>query len=104
MQRITRDNETSPYEFGGFVLDPVRRVLSRDGKSIALKPKIFETLLVLVRNSGRVMDKDELMQKVWPDTVVEEVNLAHNISILRKVLGQKTDENRFIVTVPGRGY
>jgi DNA-binding winged helix-turn-helix (wHTH) protein/TolB-like protein/Flp pilus assembly protein TadD len=92
------------YQFERFELDPVRRVLSRDGKAISLKPKIFETLLVLVRNSGRVMAKDELMQQVWPDTIVEEVNLAHNISILRKVLGQTTDENRFIVTVPGRGY
>ena len=74
----------------------------RDGKAIALKPKVFETLLVLVRNSGRVMDKDELMQQVWPDTVVEEGNLAHNISALRKALGQKLDENWFIITVPGR--
>jgi len=100
---ITNDNQVT-YQFGGFVLDSVRRVLSREDKSIALKPKIFDTLLVLVKNSGRVMDKDELMQEVWPDTIVEEVNLAHNISILRKVLGQKSDENRFIVTVPGRGY
>jgi DNA-binding winged helix-turn-helix (wHTH) protein/TolB-like protein/Tfp pilus assembly protein PilF len=103
MRRLTNDNQTA-YQFQGFVLDPIRRVLSRDGKPIALKPKIFDTLLVLVKNSGRVMDKDELMQQVWPDTIVEEVNLAHNISILRKVLGQKSEENRFIVTVPGRGY
>jgi Tol biopolymer transport system component/DNA-binding winged helix-turn-helix (wHTH) protein len=92
------------YRFGEFELDPVRRSLSKDGKAIALKPKVFETLLVLVRNSGRVMDKDELMGQVWPDTVVEEVNLAHNISVLRKALGQRSDENRFIITVPGRGY
>src|SRR5262245_39807752 len=103
MRPITSDNQTS-YQFEGFELDPVRRVLLRDGKSIALKPKIFDTLLVLVKNSGRVMDKDEIMQQVWPDTIVEEVNLAHNISILRKVLGQRSDENRFIVTFPGKGY
>jgi DNA-binding winged helix-turn-helix (wHTH) protein/TolB-like protein/Tfp pilus assembly protein PilF len=102
MQPVSNNNEAS-YKFEGFELDPVRRVLLRDGRAIALKPKVFETLLVLVRNSGRVMDKDELMQKVWPDTVVEEVNLAHNISVLRKALGQKS-ENRFIITVPGRGY
>lgn len=97
--------ETIPiYQFDSFELDPVRRVLLREGKTIALKPKVFETLLVLVRNSGRVMDKDELMQQLWPDTVVEEVNLAHNISVLRKALGQKAEENRFIITVPGRGY
>ena len=103
MQPVTKDSEGC-YQFDEFELDPVRRVLSRGGKAIGLKPKVFETLLVLVRNSGRVMDKDELMQQVWPDTVVEEVNLAHNISVLRKALGQKTEENRFIITVPGRGY
>src|SRR5215510_2437768 len=103
MEPVSKNNELS-YQFDAFELDPVRRVLSRADKAIALKPKIFETLLVLLRNSGRVMDKDELMQQVWPNTVVEEVNLAHHISVLRKTLGQKSDDNRFIVTVPGRGY
>src|SRR4029453_5570880 len=103
MQPESQPNEPS-YQFDAFELDPVRRVLLRGGAAIALKPKIFETLLVLVRNSGRVMDKDELMQQVWPDTVVEEVNLAHNVSLLRKALGQTSEENRFIITVPGRGY
>ena len=103
MQPVNEQIEVS-YQFDAFELDPVRRSLKRNGKAIALKPKVFETLLVLIRNSGRVMDKDELMQQVWPDTVVEEVNLAHNISVLRKALGQKLDENRFIITVPGRGY
>ena len=84
MQPVSPQNEAS-YKFARFELDPIRRVLLREGKAIALKPKVFETLLVLVRNSGRVMDKDELMQAVWPDTVVEEVNLAHNISVLRKL-------------------
>jgi DNA-binding winged helix-turn-helix (wHTH) protein len=87
MQPVSHQNEAS-YQFDAFELDPVRRVLLREGKAIALKPKVFETLLVLVRNSGRVMEKDELMQQLWPDTVVEEVNLAHNISMLRKALGQ----------------
>lgn len=103
MQPVSKENEAT-YQFDAFELDPVRRLLLRDGKPIALKPKVLETLLVLVRNSGRVMDKDELMQQVWPDTIVEEVNLAHNISVLRKALGQKSDENRFIITVPGKGY
>ena len=103
MQPVSQSNEPT-YQFDRFELDPVRRMLLRDGKAVPLKPKVFETLLVLIRNSGRVMDKDELMQQVWPDTVVEEVNLAHNISVLRKALGQKSDENRFIITVPGRGY
>jgi len=103
MQPLSNENEI-PWEFEGFVLDPVRRVLSRDGKAISLKPKIFDTLLVLIKNRGRVMSKDELMRELWPDSFVEEVNLAHNISILRKALGQTADENRFIVTVPGKGY
>jgi Tol biopolymer transport system component/DNA-binding winged helix-turn-helix (wHTH) protein len=103
MQPLNQQNEAS-YTFNDFELDPVRRVLLRAGKAVALKPKVFETLLVLVRNSGRVLGKDELMQRVWPDTVVEEVNLAHNISVLRKALGQRSDENRFIITVPGKGY
>jgi hypothetical protein len=92
MEPVSRQNSPS-YQFDAFELDPVRRLLLRDGKTIALKPKVFETLLVLLRNSGRVMDKDELMQQVWPDTVVEEVNLAHNISVIRKALGQRADEN-----------
>jgi Tol biopolymer transport system component/DNA-binding winged helix-turn-helix (wHTH) protein len=103
MQPVSNPSETS-YRFGSFELDPVRRTLSRGGKAIALKPKVFETLRVLVQNSGRVMDKNELMQQVWPDSVVEEVNLAHNISVIRKALGQRSDENKFIITVPGRGY
>ena len=84
MQPVSQENEVS-YKFDAFELDPVRRRLLRNGKAIALKLKVFETLLVLVRNSGRVMDNDELMQKVWPDTVLEEVNLAHNISVLAKI-------------------
>ncbi len=63
MQHVSQQNEPS-YQFDAFELDPVRRVLLRDGKAIALKPKVFETLRVLVRNSGRVMDKDELMQQI----------------------------------------
>ena len=92
------------YWFEEFELDPTRRLLLRQGQAVQLTPKVFETLLALVRHRGRVMSKDELMQAVWPDTIVEETNLAHNISTLRKVLGQKAGDNRFIVTTPGRGY
>ena len=103
MQPVSNENELS-YRFGEFEVDPLRRLLSKGGKAVALKPKVFETLLVLVRNGGRLLNKDELMQEVWPDTIVEEVNLAHNISVLRKALGQKSGDNRFIITIPGRGY
>src|SRR6185369_13540226 len=92
------------YRFEGFELDPIRRLLLKEGQALQLTPKTFDTLLALVRNRGRVMEKDELMQAVWPDTIVEETNLAHNISALRKILGQKSGDNRFIITAQGRGY
>src|SRR5437868_10910362 len=99
-----KGNETVIYRFEGFELDPTRRLLLKDGRAVQLTPKAFDTLLVLVRNRGRVLEKDELMQAVWPDTIVEETNLAHNISALRKILGQKGGDNRFIITAQGRGY
>ena len=92
------------YEFGPFRLDPARRVVSREGKTLQLTSKSFETLLVLVRNRDRVLLKDELMKSLWPDTFVEEVNLAQNISALRKALGESPGENLYIATIPGKGY
>jgi TolB-like protein/DNA-binding winged helix-turn-helix (wHTH) protein len=71
---------------------------------VALSPKAFETLLALVEQPGRVITKDELLSRIWGDTVVEEGGLTRNISILRKALGEKPDDHRYIVTVPGRGY
>lgn len=92
------------YAFGPFHLDAVRRVLRRDSELVALKPKVCELLLVLIEQRDRVMDKDELMQRLWPDTAVEENNLTVNMSALRKALGESASEHRYIVTVPGRGY
>ena len=92
------------YEFGPFRTDPRERLLTRDGEALSLTPKVFETLLVLVRNSGHLMLKDELMKAVWPDSFVEEVNLSQNISVLRKTLGDTAQGSRYIVTVPGLGY
>lgn len=89
------------YEFGEFRLETAKRRLLRQGKPVPLTPKVFETLLHLVRKRDAVVDKDELMQALWPDTSVEENNLNQNISALRRILGQS---DRFIVTVPGRGY
>ena len=103
MQPIS-DHDKVVYRFGGFQLEPTKRLLLKEGRAVPLTPKTFDTLLVLVRHRGRVMEKDELMQAIWPDTVVEESNLAHNISALRKIFGQKGEENRFIITVPARGY
>jgi len=76
------------YQFGPFCLDATERLLLRDEHHVHLPPKALETLLVLVENGGHVIDKDELIRKVWPDTFVEEVNLAKNVSCLRKILGR----------------
>jgi len=92
------------YEFGPFRLDSGKRLLLRDNQPVPLQLKAFETLLVLVRNSEQVVLKDDLMKAVWPDTFVEESNLAQNIFVLRKTLGATVGEHRYIVTVPGRGY
>jgi DNA-binding winged helix-turn-helix (wHTH) protein len=92
------------YEFEGFCLDVRRRLLTRGGSSVPLTPKAFETLLVLVRGSGRVLTKGEIISEVWPGVFVEESNLAQNIFLLRRALGEAKGEHRFIVTAPGAGY
>ncbi len=92
------------YEFGPFRLNAAEHIVLRDGQIIPLTPKVFEILLVLVENSGHVVDKDELLQKVWSDTFVEETNLTKNISILRKILSDGDAGKSFIETIPKRGY
>jgi DNA-binding winged helix-turn-helix (wHTH) protein/Tol biopolymer transport system component len=89
------------YRFDAFELDPSRRVLSRDGSPVLLTPKAFDVLSYLVLNPGRVVSKEELLKAIWPDSFVEEGNLAQYISTLRKALGDKPS---LIATVPGRGY
>ena len=81
-----------------------RYLLLRDGEPISLSPKVFETLLFLVQNRGRIGKKDEIINSVWPDTFVEESNLAQNVFLLRKALGEEKNEHRYIVTIPGVGY
>jgi DNA-binding winged helix-turn-helix (wHTH) protein len=76
------------YRFGEFTLDADQRILLREGKPLALAPKVFDTLLILVENSGRIVTKEELMSRLWPDTFVEEGNLPYNIKQLRKSLGE----------------
>jgi eukaryotic-like serine/threonine-protein kinase len=92
------------YEFGPFRLDSGKRLLLRGNEPIPLQLKAFETLLVLVRQSEQVVLKDDLMKSVWPDTFVEESNLAQNIFVLRKTLGESAGQHRYIATIPGRGY
>lgn len=92
------------YEFGPFVLHPAEHTLLRHGEPVPLRPKVFDTLLVLVKNSGHLVEKDELMSAVWPGQFVEEGNLNKTISMLRQALGESTEGNHFIETVPKRGY
>ena len=91
------------YQFSSFELDLWERHLVRDQEVIPLSPKVFDTLVLLVENSGHILDKDELLQTLWPNTFVEEHSLTQNISVLRKALGE-TGELQFIQTVPKRGY
>jgi len=90
------------YEFGPYRLDPAERLLLRDGEVVPLQPKVFDLLLALVARHGHLLEKDELMNAVWPNTFVSEANLANNISILRKTLSE--DGQQFIETAPKRGY
>ena len=92
------------YEFGQFRLDPQERLLFRDGEPVPLTPKAFDMLMALVENSGRLVEKEELMRRLWPDSFVEEGSLAQNVSLLRKALGESSDGQKFIETVPRRGY
>jgi eukaryotic-like serine/threonine-protein kinase len=92
------------YEFGPFRVDPEKQVLLRENQPVAVTPKAFETLLVLVRHSREVVSKDQLMKAIWPDAFVEEANLSQNIFMLRKALGDTPEDKRYIVTIPGRGY
>jgi len=92
------------YEFGTFRLDVDEYLLLRDDQPVPLQPKTFDTLVALVEKSGHVVSKEELQQRIWPDSFVEEVNLAVNISNLRKILGPTKSGGQYIETVPKRGY
>jgi DNA-binding winged helix-turn-helix (wHTH) protein len=93
------------YRFSGFRVDSVRRLLfGPDGRPIALKPRVFDTLLYLVQHRGELLEKHALLDAIWPGVVVEENNLSQAISTLRRIFGETRGENAFIVTEPGRGY
>jgi len=91
------------YKFGPFSVDAAERLLLRDGQVLPLTPKAFDLLLVLVENRGHLLEKDALMQELWPETFVEEANLTNNVSMLRKVLSVD-GEQKYIETVRRRGY
>src|SRR5271166_727297 len=92
------------FEFGCFRLNPAERLLLREKMQVQLPPKAFDALVILVENRGRLLGKDELLRKVWPDTFVEESNLAQHISILRRALRDGEDGSKYIETVPRHGY
>jgi DNA-binding winged helix-turn-helix (wHTH) protein len=97
--------QTYIYEFDDFRVDPGRRLLlGRDGRPLPVTPKAFDTLIYLVQHADVVLGKETLMRAIWADTAVEENNLNQCISSLRRVLGEKRSEHRYIVTIPGRGY
>lgn len=97
--------QTAPrFRFGTITFVPAERMLLRDGQLIALTPKAFDLLAFLVANPGRLLTKDELLQAVWPDAIVEESNLAYHVFAIRKALGDTADADHYIETVPKRGY
>ena len=96
--------DTPVYQFGSFRLEVRERRLLYDRRAIPLTTKVFDTLSVLLERPGRLFTKDELMQRIWPDAIVEENNLSHNISVLRRVLAEQPGGERFIETVPRVGY
>jgi len=98
----TRNQDTRQlYEFGPYRLDPSERKLLRNNQIVELPPKAFDTLVLMVRNSGHLMEKDELIRTLWPDSFVEEGSLSNSIFLLRKALGE---DPQYIETVPKRGY
>lgn len=97
--------EPTIYTFGDYRIDGAKRLLlGGEGEMVPLTPKVFDLLFYLVQRAGETVDKDTIMSEVWPDTIVEENNLSQNISILRKSLGEKRGEHKYIATVPGVGY
>lgn len=92
------------YEFGPFRLIPEEQQLLRDNQIVPLTPKSFDLLVVLVESRGHLIEKGELLKRVWPDSFVEEANLSVKISALRRALGEGANEHRYVETVPRRGY
>jgi len=101
---VISESQNQIYEFDEFRVDVSKRLLTKGlGEETPLTPKVFDTLIYLIRHRGKVIAKDELMREIWTDSIVEENNLNQNISILRRVFGEKPGEQRFIVTVAGHG-
>ena len=104
MDGIRVNESRSGYAFGPFVADAVKRQLWRDGSLVPITSKTFDVLIVLLERRDHTVSKDELLNRVWPETSVNENNLARQVSSLRRALGQRPDQHDFLVTVPGQGY
>lgn len=92
------------YRFDTFEVDPANRLLAHDGQDVHLTGRVFDILMIFVENPGRLLEKSELMEKVWHGDIVEEGNLTRNISTLRKALGDTARQHKYITTVQGHGY
>src|SRR2546425_7640360 len=104
MKALMSKQDAPVYEFGQFRADAAERRLLKDGAPVPLPQKTFDTLLILLRHSGHLMTKDELMELIWPGVVVEENNLEQRISVLRRTLGADSNGVSMIETVPREGY
>src|ERR1700752_1309806 len=98
------DAKPQIYRFDDFELDVANRILRRGGQEIPLPAKAFDMLAVLIENGGRLVGKDELFARVWPDQIVEEENLTVQVSAIRKGLDDRKENPRYLITVPGHGY
>jgi DNA-binding winged helix-turn-helix (wHTH) protein len=98
------ESNPSRKQFGPFLFDGKERVLRRDGEAVPLTPKAFDLLTAFIQQPGRLLSKDELLKAVWPDTYVEESNLAYHVFVVRKALGDAAENGGYIETVPKRGY
>src|SRR3954453_4724134 len=98
----SRSDDKTCYEFDDFRVDPVRRLLQRNGEPVPVTPKALSILLVLLEQAGEGVEKSDLIDEVWGDTHVSEANLTQNIFALRRSLGERANDPRYVVTVPGR--
>ncbi len=101
---VMRKKSGPVYEFGPFRVDPVQREITREGQTVPMQPKVFDTLIVLIENSGQVLEKEEMLRELWPDSFVEESSLSQTIFHLRKALGESGSQHYYVETVPRRGY
>ena len=98
------ERSSQGFRFGPVTLIPAERLVLKDGRPVPLTPKAFDLLAFMAAHPGRLLTKDELMQAVWPDAIVEESNLSYNVFAIRKALGEGEETERYVETVPKRGY